>query len=116
MANMDWLRWKQGQPLLPTAVEDSLGIWEGCINTLLVKGSSQTPMPFYTSSTWHLMDFSSAFNPEVIEHGKLRWVEVEVRPIIVTQSFCRLSRHIGGMLQHSTGQGKPDSHAIIPPQ
>ena len=60
---------------------------KGFSNTLLAKGS-QIPMPFYPSSTWHLlMDFSAGFKNELIEHGQLAWIEVEARPTIKTEGI-----------------------------
>ena len=35
------LRWKQDHPLLPTSVEDSLGLWEGYANTLMALSQQQ---------------------------------------------------------------------------
>ena len=87
MSNKDGLRWKQGQPLRPTADADSLGICGGYANALLTMDSNLL-MPFY----------SCGIRPELIDvliglfsnhqtcgdgAGPSRmWVEVEARPII----------------------------------
>ena len=62
----------------PTAVVKSLGIWEGCgcYSTLLVMGSLLL-VPFYSSSTLHMMEVSASAKSEVIEHDQHGWVEVE---------------------------------------
>ena len=60
------------------------------------------------------MDLSARAKPEVTEHGQYGLIEVEAMPTIVTHSCCCFVRHKERIQQHSTGQGQPDYHAILP--
>lgn len=59
-----------------------------------------------------LLDFSAGPKPGWIEHGQQGWIDVEVRPTIVTHRCCKPIRHMGITWQTYTSQGQLASHVI----